>query len=321
VRTAALLIAVGSICLLGGPASAHTLKGDGPRTIATGYGSVWVGTGSGFVVRINPRTNRVIQRIDVSSPLSVQRLVPAYGSMWVATSTSLPRRIDARTGRVRMIWARDWCTAPSIAVVAGRVWVLDGLQHRLCEIDPSRNRLRRNVQLAWKAPLHLWSDGSRLWLAVNADPKPPMVEDNLERVRQIALDPHTGSPLGPAIDTAGWTGFSAGFGSLWAMDPITRTLARFDPFAGRLIATSSGIAAGAAPVSGFGSLWLAGGERVQRFDPVTLAPVAEVPLPASMLAVGSGAVWALSSDGTRGIVRKIDPRTNRVVGRPIAIRP
>jgi hypothetical protein len=47
--------------------------------------------------------------------------------------------------------------------------------------------------------------------------------------------------------------------------------------------------------------------------------VAEVPVAASMVAVGSGAVWALSiGDGT---VTKIDPRTNQVVGRPIVIVP
>jgi hypothetical protein len=148
-----------------------------------------------------------------------------------------------------------------------------------------------------------------------------MVEDNLEHVRQVALDPATARPLGPTIDTAGFVGWSAGLGSLWAADPIAETLARIDPVSGRALALRSGIASAIASVAGFGSLWLSGGGVLQRLDPVSLAPIAEVPIAATSVAVGAGAVWVLQDDGTRGMVTKVDPRTNRVAGRPILIKP
>lgn len=291
--------------------------------IATGYGDVWLGTGAGSVIRIDAQTSRIVQRIEVSFS-SVQRLVAAYGSMWVATGTGLLTRIDPVTGRVHEIRARDQCTSASVAVAAGTIWVLDFHHKRLCRVDPARNRITRRLPVDQGEPLTLSvaSDPSRLWLGANMDPKPPLVEDNLEHVRLIGLDPHSGMQVGPAIDTAGWVGFSRAFGSLWAADPVAETLARIDPLSGRTIAIRLGVDAGVAPTAGFGSLWLPAGTTLQRLDPRTLATVAEIPIPASGVAVGSGAVWVLNSgDGTRGTVAKVDPRTNRVVGRPIVVKP
>jgi streptogramin lyase len=310
-----------ALLLATGPANGSAQKGDGPNLIVTGYGAVWIGTGDGSVIRIDPRTYRIVQRIDVSFT-SVRGLVPAYGALWVATGTGLLKRIDPATGRVRDVWTPDVCTSQAVAVAAGAIWVLDGFRKRLCRFDPARNRVIRRTWIDAPEPLTLWSDSSRLWLGTNTDPKPPLVEDHLEHVRLVALDPRTGAALGPTIDTAGWVGFSAGFGSLWASDPIADTLARVDPASGRTIALRPGVDSAIAPVAGFGALWLPGGVALRRLDPDSLATVAEVRMAADTVAIGSGGVWVLDTgDGSRGTVTKVDPRTNRVVGRPIQIVP
>jgi hypothetical protein len=302
------------------PADGARRKGDGPTTIATGYGAVWVGMGDGSVVRIDPRKHRMARRIKVYG--FVRALVPAYGSMWVASGTAVLQRIDPVTGRVREIWSRDLWTVSAVAVVKGAVWVLDEAHHELRRIDPTRNGIAHRVGISSGEPLTLWADSTRLWLLVNTHPKPPMVEDNLEHVRLIALDPSTGLPLGPSIDTAGWVGFSAGFGSLWASDPIADTLTRVDPTSGRTIALRSGDDSGVAPTAGFGALWLPVGTALRRLDPNSLSALADVPVAADTVAVGAGGVWALDTgDGTGGTVTRVDPRTNRVVGRPIRIVP
>jgi streptogramin lyase len=320
VARASLAALVAGLLLAGASAKGAVRKGDGPTTIATGYGSVWVGTGSGSVLRIDPRKRRIVQRVKAHG--FVSGLVPAYGSIWVSSGTAALQRIDPASGHVTDIQSRDLWTVSAVAVSAGRVWVLDGAHRQLRRIDPARNRIAGTVEITAGEPLWLWADPVHLWLLVRADPKPPMVEDDLDQVRLIALDPGDGVPVGPAVETAGWIRFSAGFGSLWATDQVARTLARIDPSSGLTIATRLDVVSIVGPVAGFGSLWLSDGAKVRRLDPRSLATVATVDAPGSTLAVGSGAVWLLGNgDGTRGTLAKVDPRTNRVVGRPIAIIP
>jgi hypothetical protein len=54
-----------------------------------------------------------------------------------------------------------------------------------------------------------------------------------------------------------------------------------------------------------------------------LRPIGAVTIPrGSGLALVFGAVWVLSlGNGIHGFVTKVDPRTNRVAGRPIRISP
>ena len=317
---ARLSLLAASIALLFVPApDAAPSKGDGPNQIATGYGSVWIGTGGGSVIRIDPRRYRIVQRHDVSFT-SVYDLVPAYGAMWAATGSGLLQRIDARSGRVRECWTRNACSSRSVAVAGGAVWVLDFHHKRLCRIDPGRNRVIRRVWIDVGEPLIMWSDARRLWLATNVDPKPPLVEENLEHVRLIALDPRTGTPLGTTVETSGWVAFSSGFGSLWGSDPIADKLTRVDATTGRTLVVRAGISGAGAPAAGFRALWLPLGDRLARLDPESLEQVAEVPVAADDVAVGAGGVWVLDTgDGTRGVVRKVDPQTNRVVGPAIAV--
>jgi YVTN family beta-propeller protein len=69
--------------------------------------------------------------------------------------------------------------------------------------------------------------------------------------------------------------------------------------------------------AGFGSIWVSNGpsNTVTRIDPTTDSPIATIALdnPPSVLAVSQQAVWVTSFQGVSVI--KIDPATNRVVGR------
>jgi hypothetical protein len=120
-----------------------------------------------------------------------------------------------------------------------------------------------------------------------------------------------------------------GAGAVWALSP-TGQLAKVDPATNRQVAFGS--VDERAPIAnvtatglrfGFGSLWVAVDERVVvRIDPATgkgvriAAPGAD----GRTMAVGVGGVWVgrLRSTPTRlgsGAVMRIDPASNRVVGR------
>jgi hypothetical protein len=108
--------------------------------------------------------------------------------------------------------------------------------------------------------------------------------------------------------------------SLWVLDNCDGSLQRFDAERGALsppLKTSAG-AWGLA--SGFGSVWLADGGRVVRIDPNRGAVVARIRVEANAVAAGARFVWVLDMwDVAGGWLRRIDPATNRLVGRPIRL--
>jgi hypothetical protein len=114
---------------------------------------------------------------------------------------------------------------------------------------------------------------------------------------------------------------AVGRGMLWTTNPCEGWLVRRD--ADTLVATDRlRVPRGKAPVLGFGAVWLVGGNHLLRVDPERLRVVASIRVRGTAAAAGAGAIWVLSlGDGIRGSLTKVDPRTNRVVGRPVPLAP
>lgn len=72
---------------------------------------------------------------------------------------------------------------------------------------------------------------------------------------------------------------------------------------------------------GFGSIWASDGVFVYRVEPERPRVTAKIWVTGEQLAVGERAVWVLDDedDGVTGSLRRIDPTTNRLVGRPIRL--
>jgi hypothetical protein len=63
-------------------------------------------------------------------------------------------------------------------------------------------------------------------------------------------------------------------------------------------------------------VWLIGGREAVRVDPASMRVTAKVRVRAHTAAPDASALWLLDlGDGRTGFVRRLDPRTNRVVGR------
>ena len=121
---------------------------------------------------------------------------------------------------------------------------------------------------------------------------------------------------------------TVGDGALWVH--AAGTVVRIDPAtnaaAGRPLrvpadAEAIAVADGALWVAsvGPGDLGTAGEDRVTRIDLATGRPVATITVGRAPLdlAVTPGAVWVPNSGGGGDSVARIDPRTNRVAGRPV----
>ena len=188
------------------------------------------------------------------------------------------------------------------------------------EIDPRGDRIVGQIPIAGR-PVRLAAGGGRVWVASDGSGT------------LSALDPraHTTSTL---VATGGFpTAVAVGEGFVWAVDGRSGVLVKIDPaygVVGRIRVAAPNAAydtsrGGFDPVSvaaGSGSVWLTdGSRRLVRVDPASNSVVRRIDLgsPLDAVAVGDGAVWAISGASATAI--RLDRRGNMPVRIPIVSKP
>jgi DNA-binding beta-propeller fold protein YncE len=288
----------------------------GPTTIAAGFGSVWIGMGSGEVVRLDARTGHETARLKGSPTGFVHGVSVAHGALWVLRGRVL--RVDPRTRGTREVRGVGGATLFALAVSAGGVWVADDGANTVTRIDPKRMSRSAVVHVPGRA-FGLAAGGDQVFVVSVPTSGPVTGPDGRRLLRRI--DPATNRLSKPLAELDCDPGIAVGRAAVWTLDPCADRLVRRDP---ETLRPNARIAVPQAQtlVLGFGSVWLVCGDRVLRIDRETLRVTATIPVRGATAAVGRHAVWILSlGDGIRGNVTKIDPRTNRVVGRSIPIVP
>jgi streptogramin lyase len=219
---------------------------------------VWVAVyGSGQLVRIDPDSNRVVQRIRVAR--GICPVLVAAGSVWVASDkTDVVYRVEPRRGRIlARIRVSHW--PAHLASGPRNVWVSSYEHGHVTQISTRTNRMTRVYRFPGN-PSGLARIGSTLWVAFGRTGK------MLARV-DIATHRITLVPI--AHDGAGF--LSAIGGSLWTTTADSYAV-RVDPRTGRVLAavpipgTPAGVAA--APD---GTVWVAEKQysTVTRIDPAS----------------------------------------------------
>ena len=114
-----------------------------PRSGSSGaFGSIWA-TGSQGLIRIDPRTNKVLATIPVS------------GAAWTAASTDAIwidsaggiTRIDPGTNKVSATVKIAGAPLGDPAVIAGKVWVPLIRQNKIVVIDPATNSRTSSINV------------------------------------------------------------------------------------------------------------------------------------------------------------------------------
>jgi streptogramin lyase len=308
------------LVLVAGPAEARPQKGNGPFSLAVGYGAVWVGFGEGRVTRVDVETLQPIsRRLGPGPAYTILSLAPGFGSVWAAPNSTPLFRLDARTAQVKArVWGQPgrWSGGASLVATGARyVWVGDYQRNAVFRVDPRTNRVtrRRALEETLRA---LVAGESAVWLQTVpgrgpiTGPSGPRIVSRLDprtmRVRRaFRLD------CDASLQPAGRF--------LWVLDNCSGVLRRFDSRTGKLgpaIETSPGGAVGL--VRGFGSIWVSDGSTVRRVHEGRV--VARISARGPYLAAGEGSVWVVDTDGTTGWLRRIDPATNAVVGKPLLLR-
>jgi virginiamycin B lyase len=287
--------------------------GHGGGPLLFGAGSLWVGAWRDReVVRIDPRSNRVVARFPVGGRNPAGLAVDA-GTVWVVhPDTDEVVRLDLRTGRVvariklgslpLQVAPGDRRFLPSlVAVGAGAGWIATG-RGAVARIDPASNRVVAVIKLAHKGPAGIAVAGRIVWVA-EGDHGVARIDAATNRLlRTIRLDVQADR-------------VAADGGTIWVggptTDPIVETagaVARIDAATGRVREiVPSGLPTGLA--AGVGAVWIterdaAGG---------ALACIAPGASPSGMtvqpalgeLAVGGGAVWVADRRGS--LVYRLDP--------------
>ena len=131
----------------------QTIKLPGaPSDVAYGDGSVWVTSEGpvslgGSLLRLDPVTSRVLDRIRLPGVTDYSRIAVGAGGVWVSDSgRSNVYRIDPRTDRV-VATVHVGGSPVNITAGADGVWVDDDSSGRLDKISPLTDRLVARIKL------------------------------------------------------------------------------------------------------------------------------------------------------------------------------
>ena len=268
---------------------AKVRTGSGPCGAASGFGSVWVAVyATGRLVRIDPQTNRVVQRIRIAR--GVCPLAIAAGSVWVASDrTDTVYRVDPRRGQIlARLRVSHW--PAYLAAGLGRVWVSSFEHGHVTEISTRTNRMIRVYRFPGN-PSGLARTGGTLWVAFGRTGKTlARVDIATHRITRVPIG-HAGAGFLSALGGSLWTTTSDGY----AVRVDTRT--------GRVIATFAihGTPAEVAAAPD-GTIWVAEKERdtITRIDPVAnrVIDVVAAGDGALSIAVAGGDMWVTNFAGS-----------------------
>jgi streptogramin lyase len=266
------------------------------------------------VVAARIRLDRAFSDVDVG-----------FGATWVASQGAL-LRIDPQTDRVvATVPTPVSGESASIAFGEGAVWVTSGQANGVVyRVDPAANRVTATIGVPGGAFGIVVAAGTVWVTQYLPEPDPGIV---------ARIDARSNRLLSP-IEVPNMPGaIRYGLDAVWVTSRYT--VSRIDPHSGAVTQPLHRV--GDVRAVGGGSLWgtyanSAADAGVQRINPVTGQVVATIRIPNGVLiAFGLGTLWvaqdasSIASGGNEpdrtepGKLYRIDPATNRVLGRPVPL--
>lgn len=217
-----------------------------PLALAYGFGTRWVSTLRGEVMKIDPSSRTVVARIAVRD--GPRGIAVGSGAIWVATLEGGLVRIDAATSRITRtvdLGRRGYW----VAFGGGAVWAaVDG---KVVRIDPSTGHAVARFSPRGGAE-YVAAGAGQVWVATRdgAVGRVDAAHGRLTARRQVAKPTGSGSP--PLIR------FAIGRGSVWATD-FDATALQLDARTGRPRRTLTfwKAAYANAVAVGYGRTWIA----------------------------------------------------------------
>jgi len=235
--------------------TARVRLGRGACAVATGAGAVWVvNYRTGVLARVDPATRKVRRTVVGGAPFDV---VVEHGHVWTTGfSNGTLVETDARTGRI--VHRFDVGGVPNgLLYDGGALWVGLGRDAtEVLKVDPASGSVRR-IEVGAAAPTHFVATDRGIWVANDGDTFTLLARGD-GRVLEVV---HFGKTLGQAALGPG--------GALWVPDKEIDTIFRVDPATGRQLDSFPGGDGAFQAMRAFGSMWVTSyaGADVWRFRP------------------------------------------------------
>jgi DNA-binding beta-propeller fold protein YncE len=253
----------------------------------------------------------IVGRTHLSSH-GVTFLTAGHGGVW-AVGRGVIYRVDPATAKTVATIPAPGVGYGTIATGAGAVWATSAGGHPgVYRIDPRANRVTSFIRLQ-PTPITITVAYGRVW--VTDDPASGAagvvfrIDPQSNRVTgppiRVGFDPGQLVPHAGAL----WVGSGKSNGSMSRIDPATGVVTRILRNIERVDAV------------GAGSLWVMSTyDGIQRVDPATGQVTATIRLPNAVGVIfWAGSAWVLTNSPS-ALVR-IDPTSNRIVGKPTPVGP
>ena len=192
--------------------------------IFLGGGSVWVADDQGQrVVRVSPRTNKVVARPSVgdgpadmafngSTAWVINHRDRVLSRINLGTNTSAQLAVIAGDAPERMVWAR------------GRLWIT-GRGTDLLEVDPANGTVTRTIEIG-ASGIDVVADGDNLWVPTRSAAVDQSGFPTLDALQRVSIATGTVSTVVRATGRVDVHGLVARDGFAWIADNTNGKLYR-----------------------------------------------------------------------------------------------
>ncbi len=193
---------------------------DPPASVAASGDQIWfTDHAKKAVSRIDPETNRIVERIPVGFP--IYDIAIDGDTLWLTNlgfqteGGNVVVRVDTATNRV--VERIDVPAPATITVGGGSVWVAEfgavlGKPSKVARIDPQTNEVVEEIPVATYYPYHMEFGAGSIWIANGLD----LENASRDKKSVSRLDPKTNKEVARIETGLNMWGVAVGDGSVWA---------------------------------------------------------------------------------------------------------
>lgn len=187
-----------------------------PYNIWIGGGSVWVADDRrGTVVRISPRTTRVLRQIPVGDGPS--SIAFAGATAWVINHRDTTiHRIDLTTNRPALLTTLGGEAPERIVWYRDRLWVT-GRGTDLLKVNPANGKIERTIEIG-ASGIDLAAAGDNIWIPTRSAATDPSGFPTMDALKRVSVSSSSVATVAEPTGRLDVHGLRVAIGAVWIAD-------------------------------------------------------------------------------------------------------